>query len=62
MRAHLFFGEIARKAGTPELRAAALEMQADEAEHVRLIDEWLARTPLPVGDWAHDFDPPQYHD
>ena len=28
----------------------------------RLIDDWLARTPRPENDWAHDFDPPQYHD
>ena len=61
-RAHQFFGEIGRKATSPEVRAAALEMESDEAEHVRLIDEWLARTPRPETDWAHDFDPPQYHD
>ncbi|HPU54344.1 MAG TPA: ferritin family protein [Burkholderiaceae bacterium] len=61
-RAHQFYGEVARTAASDEIRAAAREMETEEAEHVRLIDEWLAKTPRPDNDWAHDFDPPQYLD
>ncbi|MCC6560603.1 MAG: rubrerythrin, partial [Xanthomonadales bacterium] len=45
-----------------DVRAAAEEMRDEEAEHVRLIDEWLARTPAPDDGWATDLDPPNYHD
>ena len=46
-RARSFFAELARKATSPAVRKAALEMAAEEAEHVRLIEEWLKRTPAP---------------
>jgi rubrerythrin len=61
-RAEAFFGELARAAGSEPVRAAALEMQAEEAEHVELVKAWLAKVPQPEGDWANDPDPPRYVD
>ena len=37
-------------------------MEQDEAEHVRLIEEWLKRTPLPDANWEADPDPPTLSD
>jgi hypothetical protein len=36
-------------------------MSDEEADHVRLIDEWLSRTPAPEAGWSTDFDPPNYN-
>lgn len=61
-RARQFYAKLARQADDDETRAAALEMCEEEAEHVRLIDEWLARTPAPEKGWAVDLDPPNYNE
>lgn len=60
-RAQEFFRKLMRSA-PPELREAAKEMEADEAEHVALIEAWLARTPKPDPHWAEDPDPPVWND
>ncbi len=57
-RAHVFFGGLATQARNPKVKKAAREMEQEEAEHVRLIEEWLKRTPKPGADWAIDPDPP----
>jgi rubrerythrin len=57
-RANKFFSEYASKTADAKLRKAAREMAAEEAEHVRLIEDWLKRTPLPEKDWERDPDPP----
>jgi hypothetical protein len=44
------------------VKKAAEEMKEEEAEHVRLIEEWLKRTPKPETDWAIDPDPPALAD
>ena len=44
------------------VRAAALEMQAEEAEHVALVQAWMAKVPQPDSDWSDDPDPPRYID
>lgn len=61
-RARAFYRHLADVATEPALRAAAEEMCEEEAEHVRLIDEWIARTPAPDSGWEVDLDPPNYHD
>ncbi|MCX7891545.1 MAG: ferritin family protein [Burkholderiales bacterium] len=61
-RAEKFFASLARKATAASVRKAATEFMDEETEHVRLIEEWLARTPKPAKDWALDPDPPAYHD
>ena len=61
-RATKFFSEYASKTTDAKVRKAAREMAAEEAEHVRLIEDWIKRTPLPEKDWEHDPDPPLVSD
>jgi rubrerythrin len=61
-RAEQFFLLLAKKAPTAGVRRAAREMAAEETEHVRLIEEWLKRTPAPDPNWAFDPDPPVLSD
>jgi rubrerythrin len=57
-RANKFFADFASKTTDAKARKAAREMAAEEAEHVRLIADWLKRTPAPDKNWEHDPDPP----
>ena len=58
-RAAAFFRDIADKAGVAEdVRALADQLAGDELEHVRLLQQWLARQPRPDDDWQEDPDPP----
>jgi rubrerythrin len=61
-RAVEFFERFAAAHVPAEVRAAALEMAADEREHVRLIEEWLSRVPPPEPGWDEDPDPPAVAD
>jgi rubrerythrin len=61
-RAEVFFADLVRKAPSGKVRDAAKEMTAEEAEHVRLVEDWLRRTPKPDPDWAADPDPPRWAD
>ncbi len=61
-RAEAFFAELARVATSEPVRNAALELRAEEAEHVELVQAWLAKVPKPDQDWAEDPDPPRYTD
>jgi rubrerythrin len=61
-RAHRFFQDLARSATTDKVRREAEAMAAEEAEHVRLIEDWMERTPRPAPGWDHDPDPPRYVD
>ncbi len=61
-RAEAFFGELAQGTTSESVRRAALELQAEEHEHVELVRAWLAKVPVPDGDWATDPDPPRYTD
>lgn len=61
-RAEAFFADLVKKAPSGRVRDAAKEMVAEETEHVRLVGEWLKRTPKPDTDWAVDLDPPRWAD
>jgi rubrerythrin len=61
-RANRFFANYARKARNPAVRKAAEEMAKEEAGHVRLIEDWLKRTPEPASGWDDDPDPPAFSD
>ena len=61
-RAEAFFTDLHKKAPSGRVRDAAKEMAAEETEHVRLVEEWLKRTPKPETDWAVDPDPPRWAD
>jgi len=61
-RAERFFAQIVSMATTDSVRRAARELQAEEAEHVALVKEWLQKVPQPDRNWADDPDPPRYSD
>ncbi len=61
-RAEAFFAVLARLTTSETVRAAALEMRAEESHHVALVQAWIAKTPQPDADWAVDPDPPRYTD
>jgi rubrerythrin len=61
-RAERFFGKLARAATVTTVRKAALELEAEEREHVELVKAWLEKVPKPESDWAVDPDPPSYTD
>jgi len=61
-QAEAFFATLARLAISEPVRKAALEMRAEEAHHVELIQAWIDKTPKPDPDWANDPDPPRYTD
>ena len=61
-RAEAFFAVLARLATNEPVRRAALELQAEETEHVALVQQWIAKVPPPDPDWANDPDPPRYTD
>lgn len=61
-RAQAFFEQLARDATSDSIRRAAEEMRDEEAEHVALVQQWLAKVPKPDPDWADDPDPPRYID
>ena len=61
-RARDFFKHLAKVTRDAGVRAGALEMEEEEAEHVHLIEEWLKRTPKPEANWQADQDPPVLSD
>jgi rubrerythrin len=61
-RARDFFAHLAKVTKDAGVRKGALEMEEDEAEHVRLIEAWLKRTPKPDPNWHTDQDPPVLSD
>ena len=61
-RARDFFAHLAKVTANAGVRKGALEMEQDEAEHVRLIEQWLKRTPKPDSNWEADQDPPALSD
>lgn len=59
-RAYYFFDRIVTAATDPEMRKWAEEFREEEAEHIRLVKDLLARHPKPADDWDEDPDPPIY--
>jgi rubrerythrin len=51
-RAAAFFESVVLSAGDPMLCALAIEMAADEADHIVMIEKLLERTPSAIVDWA----------
>jgi rubrerythrin len=56
--AQQYYENIAASRAPKQVRDAAREMAAEEAEHVRLIKEWMKRVPQPEANWDEDPDPP----
>jgi rubrerythrin len=61
-RAMLFFSRLARAATEGPVRRAARELQAEEAEHVALVEAWMKKIPKPAKNWAADPDPATFTD
>lgn len=61
-RAFQFFSGLVRRATTDKVKSAAKQMAGEEAEHVRLIEDWMKKVPLPEPHWDADLDPPRYVD
>jgi rubrerythrin len=61
-QAQKYYESIAASGAPPQVRNAAREMAAEEAEHVRLIREWMARVPQPKAGWDDDPDPPHVNE
>ena len=61
-QAEAFFATLARLSISEPVRTAALEMRAEEAHHVALIQSWIDKVPPPDPDWANDPDSPRYTD
>jgi rubrerythrin len=61
-RAEAYFDALARVATSESVRRAALQLKAEEAEHVAMIRAWLIKVPKPDESWAVDPDPPRYTD
>jgi rubrerythrin len=57
--AQKYYEGIAASAAPGPVREAAREMGAEEAEHVRLIREWMKKVPQPAAGWDEDPDPPR---
>lgn len=62
LRAQKFFAKVVRTTTSATVRATAAQMEREEAEHVQLVENWLARTAVPDSDWARDADPPRNYD
>jgi rubrerythrin len=60
--AQKYYDSIAASKAPAQVRAAAREMAAEEAEHVRLIREWMQRVPQPQAGWDEDPDPPRMNE
>jgi rubrerythrin len=61
-RAERFFAHLAAVAQVESVREAALELQQEEHEHVKLVKAWMQKVPRPESNWDHDPDPPHYDD
>ena len=59
-RAVDYYAAIAAAATDPQIVALAMEMAADEREHVRWVDQWLEQFGPDDPDWDEDTDPPVY--
>jgi rubrerythrin len=62
LEAQKYYEDIAASDAPAQIRDAAREMAADEAEHVRLIREWMKKVPQPKAGWDEDPDPPRMND
>jgi rubrerythrin len=57
--AQQYYENIAASRAPKKVRDTAREMASEEAEHVRLIREWMKRVPRPGAGWDEDPDPPR---
>ncbi|MEO5337277.1 MAG: rubrerythrin [Magnetospirillum sp. WYHS-4] len=58
MGAHDFYASVAAATGNAEVKGMAAEFAEEEAGHVVMLEEWMARFPKPEDGWDEDPDPP----
>lgn len=57
-QAHDFYATVARTTKVSRIKELAAEFAGEEAEHVRLLEEWIVRYPAADKNWDFDPDPP----
>lgn len=57
-RAAEFFQRIAEGTTDDQVKTMAVEMAAEEIEHIAWLKDWLKKYPEPDTDWDEDHDPP----
>lgn len=57
-----YYDGIAASRAPRAVREAAKEMALEEAEHIRLVREWMTRVPQPAEGWDDDPDPPRMNE
>ncbi len=62
LEAKKYYDGIAASRAPRQVREAAQEMATEEAEHIRLVREWMARVPKPPEGWDEDPDPPRMNE
>ena len=62
IEAQKYYESIAASDAPMAVRDAAREMGEEEAEHVRLIRDWMKKVPRPAAGWDEDPDPPRMNE
>jgi rubrerythrin len=57
-RGHQYYAEVAHSSPDAEVRKLAQKFAEEEAEHVVMLEKWLATMTPPEPDWDLDLDPP----
>lgn len=57
-QAHDFYASVARTTKVDRIRELASDFAGEEAEHVRLLEQWVGRYPTAEKNWDFDPDPP----
>lgn len=57
-QAHDFYAAVAAATADAKISEMAAEFAAEEAEHVRMLEDWIAKVPAAEATWAFDPDPP----
>lgn len=55
--AHAFYAGVAESSPNAKVRKIAAEFAEEEADHVRMLTEWIEAHPAPHRDWDEDLDP-----
>ena len=61
-KGHGYYADQAFKSTDAEVKKYAAEFAAEEAEHVVMLEKWIANVPEPKADWDEDLDPPVVSD
>lgn len=58
IEAQNFYTAVAENSSNSEVKKMAFEFAYEEAEHVHLVNKWIADHPRPTDGWDFDPDPP----